>query len=160
VSYKVGDHVVYPNNGLAHVEAVVDCMIGGQPCPCYQLRILSSQTVVVVPVQNAEVVGLRRTIPRRQVAVVLERLRDERAPTANTWKGRFRENADRMRSGQLLEVADVLRDLTVLATSRTLSFREKLMLDKARDLVVHEIAAAAQLAPNRAAEMVAQALGH
>jgi CarD family transcriptional regulator len=158
LDFKVGDRVVYPNHGVALIERIEELTIAGQSWPCYQLRLVAANAVVVIPLHNAESVGLRRMIGRREVTSVLDRLREDRARGASDWKGRYKENSDRMRSGRLGDVAEVLRSLSFLARSRSLSFREKQMLDKARDLVVSEIAAVEKLEAIQASEMVDQAL--
>jgi CarD family transcriptional regulator len=159
MDYKVGERVVYPHHGVAVVEALQELTIGGAQWPCYQLRILSSNTVAVVPLRNARTVGLRRTADRREVAAVIERLGAAVVAATRDWKERFKENSERMRSGRLDDLAEVLKSLTAVAASRTLSFREKLMLDKARGLVVGEIAAVSRTSAEAAAAMVERALG-
>ena len=157
MDFKIGDQVVYPNHGVAVVEKIDALSIAGQQWPCYQLRIAANSALIVVPLQNAASVGLRRTIAKREVTGVLDRLREGSRASAD-WKGRFKENSDRMRSGRLGDVAEVLRSLSQLAKSRSLSFREKLMLDKARELVVSEIAAVEKLTEPKANEIVDEAL--
>lgn len=156
---KIGDNVVYPNHGVAVIERIDERQIGDQSWPCYHLRLVASSALVVVPLQNARTVGLRRTIKKKDVTDVLDRLRNEADGTSNNWKGRFKENSDRMRTGLLPDVADVLKSLSKLASTRSLSFREKLMLEKARELVVTEIAAVQKVEAGAASVLVDQALG-
>jgi len=138
--YKVGDCVIYPNHGVAMVEEIANTVAGGQGLTCLRLRILSNDATVVVPTQNLTSIGIRPTIGRNDVRAIFARLRATLPKATGDWKGRYKENSERMRSGQIAEVADVLRSLTSLAESKSLSYRERAMLDKARELVVGEIA--------------------
>ena len=159
MDFKIGDRVVYPSHGVAVVEGIEELDLGGALWPCYQLRLLNTNTGVVVPVQNVRSIGVRKTAARHEVTQALDRLRQDAALSNPDWKGRFKENTDRMRGGRLEDLVFVLKSLTLLATTRTLSFREKTMLDKARQLVVGEIAAGTRTTPEAAADLVRQALG-
>jgi hypothetical protein len=85
-------------------------------------------------------VGLRRAVGGEEVSRLFTLLGDGKIDSQQNWKGRFKDNSDRMRTGSLYDVVEVLKSLTFLAKSKTLSFREKRMLDRARFLVVSEIA--------------------
>jgi len=140
VPFKVGDRVVYPNHGIGVIEAIQNREIGGNNCSFFSLKIVANDTTVLIPTQNASNVGLRKTITRRDVDSLFELLKDDQKAGQSNWKGRFKENSDRMRSGSIFEVAEVLKALSFLSRSKTLSYREKRMLDKARQLVVMEVA--------------------
>ena len=95
--------------------------------------------MVLVPVGNADSVGLRRAIGDTEVDRLFRILGDGKIDSQQNWKGRFKDNSEKMRSGSIYDVADVLKSLTLLSKSKNLSFREKRMLDRARFLVVSEI---------------------
>ena len=139
MTFEVGDKVIYPNHGLGIVERIEEKTILGTTCGFYHLRILSNETVVLVPVTNAEGVGLRRAITDQEVERLFGILGDGKIDNHQNWKGRFKDNSDKMRSGSIFEVADVLKSLTFLSKSKSLSFREKRMLDRAKFLVVSEV---------------------
>src|SRR5438093_501924 len=94
---------------------------------------------VLVPLANVDGVGLRRAIGDGEVERLFTLLGDGKIDNHQNWKGRFKDNSDKMRSGSIYEVADVLKSLTFLAKSKSLSFREKRMLDRAKFLIVSEV---------------------
>jgi CarD family transcriptional regulator, regulator of rRNA transcription len=94
---------------------------------------------VLVPVTNVDGVGLRRAISDDEVERLFGLLGDGKIDNHQNWKGRFKDNSDKMRSGSIFEVADVLKSLTFLAKSKSLSFREKRMLDRAKFLIISEV---------------------
>jgi len=99
----------------------------------------ASDTTVLVPVDNVEGVGLRRAIGDHEVKKLFALLGNGKIDNHQNWKGRFKDNSDKMRTGSIYDVVDVLKSLTSLSKSKNLSFREKRMLDRARFLVVSEI---------------------
>jgi CarD family transcriptional regulator len=139
VTFQVGDKVIYPNHGLGVVERIEEKTILGTTCGFYHLRIMANETTVLVPLANADGVGLRRAITDEEVERLFVRLGDGKIDDHQNWKGRFKDNSDKMRTGDIYDVADVLKSLTFLAKSKSLSFREKRMLDRARFLIVSEI---------------------
>lgn len=140
MTFQVGDKVIYPNHGLGIVERIETKTIMGTTCGFYQLRMVANDTTVLVPVNNVSDVGLRRAVGGDEVSRLFTLLGDGKIDSQQNWKGRFKDNSDRMRTGSLYDVVEVLKSLTFLAKSKTLSFREKRMLDRARFLVVSEIA--------------------
>ena len=139
MGFKIGDKVIYPNHGLGVVEKVEEKTILGTTCGFFHLRILSNETTVLVPVANVDNVGLRRAITDEEVERLFQLLGDGKIDNHQNWKGRFKDNSDKMRTGSIYDMADVLKSLTFLAKSKSLSFREKRMLDRAKFLVVSEI---------------------
>lgn len=139
MGFKVGDKVIYPNHGLGVVEKVEDKTIFGTTCGFFHLRILSNETTVLVPVANVDNVGLRRAITDEEVERLFQLLGDGKIDNHQNWKGRFKDNSDKMRTGSIYDMADVLKSLTFLAKSKSLSFREKRMLDRAKALIISEI---------------------
>jgi CarD family transcriptional regulator len=139
VTFEVGDKVIYPNHGLGIVERIEEKTILGTTCGFYHLRIVANDTTVLVPVSNVDGVGLRRAIGDDDVERLFGLLGDGKIDNHQNWKGRFKDNSDKMRSGSIYEVADVLKSLTFLAKSKSLSFREKRMLDRAKFLIISEV---------------------
>jgi CarD family transcriptional regulator len=124
VSFQVGDKVIYPNHGLGVVEKIEEKTILGTTCGFFHLRILSNETTVLVPVVNVDNVGLRRAITDEEVERLFHLLGDGKIDNHQNWKGRFKDNSDKMRTGSIYDMADVLKSLTFLAKSKSLSFRE------------------------------------
>lgn len=142
MEFKVGDKVVYPNHGVGVIEQVASRPIGDEETSFYCLRILSTDSTVMVPVANTQTVGLRKVLTRRQFNQVLKTLREGEVTTYDDWKGRFQANSDKMRTGDIRAVAEVLKSLTILNEVKPLSYRERRMLDRARFLLVSELAEA------------------
>ena len=140
MTFDIGDKVIYPNHGLGVVQRIETRTIMGMTCGFYQLRMVSNDTTVLVPVENADNVGLRKAVGNQEIDRLFSLLSDGKIDTHQNWKGRFKDNSDRMRTGSLFDVVEVLKSLTYLARSKNLSFREKRMLDRAKFLVITEVA--------------------
>lgn len=139
VAFQVGDKVIYPNHGLGIVERIEEKTILGTTCGFFHLRIVSNETTVLVPVANVDNVGLRKAITDDEVEQLFSLLSDGKIDNHQNWKGRFKDNSDKMRTGSIYDMADVLKSLTFLSKSKSLSFREKRMLDRAKALIISEI---------------------
>ena len=138
MAFEIGDKVIYPNHGLGIIERLETKTIMGTTCGFYQLK-MANETTVFVPVDNVDGVGLRRAITSVEVELLFGQLGDGKIESHQNWKGRFKDNSDRMRTGSVYDVVEVLKSLTFLSKSKSLSFREKRMLDRAKFLVVSEI---------------------
>src|SRR5207247_5344563 len=109
----------------------------------YMLRIIDSDMTIMIPTENVQTVGLRRIIGKDMVAKVYRILRDKKVEIdQQTWNRRYREYTEKIKTGSVLEIAKVLRDLFVLKGDKELSFGERKMLDTARNLLVKELAIA------------------
>ncbi len=138
VAFEIGDKVIYPNHGLGVIERLETKTIMGTTCGFYQLK-MANETTVFVPVDNVDGVGLRRAVSDEEVSRLFSLLGDGKIESHQNWKGRFKDNSDRMRTGSIYDVVEVLKGLTFLSKSKSLSFREKRMLDRAKFLVISEI---------------------
>ena len=139
MAFQLGDKVIYPNHGLGIVERIEEKTILGTTCGFFHLRIVSNDTTVLVPVANVDNVGLRKAISDEEVDRLFTLLGDGKIDNHQNWKGRFKDNSDKMRTGSIYDMADVLKSLTFLSKSKSLSFREKRMLDRAKALIVSEV---------------------
>jgi CarD family transcriptional regulator len=140
MEFKLGEKVVYPNHGVGLIEQISFGYVNGKSERFYMLRIAASGLEVMVPQSNIESVGLRPVIRSTQAGAVLSFLEKGRSDSHHDWKHGFKENSDRMRTGSLMEVAVVLKGLVALSRTKPLSFREKKMLDRAKHLLVTELA--------------------
>ncbi len=138
--FKIGDKVVYPNHGLGIIEQIEKRATGDRMEEFLTLRIVANDSTVMVPRSNTTSVGLRRVVTRKEVEEVFDVLKDTKITLYDDWKGRFQENSDKMRTGSITEVARVFKSLSHLALQKNLSYRERRMLDKAKYLIVSEIA--------------------
>ena len=142
---RVGDKVVYPNHGVGVIEQISSRTIGATVEKFFTLKIQSSSLRVSIPLGNLHNVGLRRVIKNGEVQKIVDFLSTGKCENHTDWKFRFKENSDKMRTGSLLDVAVVLKSLLMLNQNKPLSFREKKMLDRARYLLVSEVALAKNL---------------
>jgi len=140
LQFKIGDKVVYPNHGLGVIEQIEKREIGDRMEEFLRLRIVGNDSTVMVPRGNTANVGLRPIVSRKEIESVFDVLKDTRIKVFDDWKGRFQENSDKMRTGSITEVAMVFKSLTHLSLQKNLSYRERRMLDRARYLIVSEIA--------------------
>ncbi len=141
--FTVGDKAVYPVHGVAEVVALEQRDIGGSKTPVYILKILDTGLKIMVPTTNAGSVGLRDLISSKQVKEVYSILRARDIPRdTQTWNRRYREYMEKIKTGSVFEIAEVMRDLCVLRTTKDLSFGERKMLDTARGLLIKELALA------------------
>ena len=143
MEFKVGDKAVYPGHGVGVVRSVETTDFDGIRVTLYILKILDNGMTIKVPIQNASALGMRNVINMTQVAKVYDVLRDRDVPAdTQTWNRRYRENLNKIQTGDPIEVGKVLRDLALLRKDKNLSFGERKMFDQARNLLVQEISVA------------------
>jgi CarD family transcriptional regulator len=134
---------VYPVHGVAEVIALEQRDFGGSQTPVYILKILDTGMKIVVPKANAGSVGLRDLITSKQVKEVISILKSRDIPRdTQTWNRRYREYMEKIKTGSVFEIAEVMRDLSVLRATKELSFGERKMLETARGLLLKELALA------------------
>ena len=158
--FKVGEMVVYPSQGVSVVEKIAKEVLAGTEMKCYHLRLVGSDSKVMVPVDNSERVGLRPLSEKKQVKKVMKRLKAAEGENAEDWKDRYRANLERIKTGDLDEIVDVLLCLAEVASRKTLSFRERKMYDHARQLLVNEVAEVDRRDVLKVEQQVEDALGH
>lgn len=137
---NIGQKVAYPNQGICLIEDIERKKIGNSSIDFYYLRVLSDNSTIFVPTQNAESVGIRPIIGSRQYKHLIDCLAEDFDEVSPDWKIRSREYNEKLQSGDVFEAADVLKKLTFLSLEKKLSFREQTLLEKSRFLVVSEIA--------------------
>lgn len=143
MSFKIGDRAVYPVHGVGIIEAIETKEICGGKQLFYVLRILGNGMTIMVPTNNVQRVGLRGVISAADIPRVYKILSRKDVEIENqTWNRRHREYTEKLKTGSVFEVAEVLRDLYLLKNEKDLSFGEKRMLDVAKNLLVKEISAA------------------
>jgi CarD family transcriptional regulator len=158
MDYKIGEKVVYPNHGVGVIEQISYGTLNGRTETYYMLRITSSSLKVMVPRSNAEAVGLRPVIRNGETEKVLGYIAKGKFNSHHDWKHRFKENSERMRTGSLIEVAAVLKSLVALSRTKPLSFREKKMLERAKYLLVTELATARNTTPETMESVLVKSL--
>ncbi len=158
LSFQVGDKVVYPNHGVGTIEQISSRTLGATVEKFYLLKIKASSLRVMVPFHNVGSVGLRRVIRNGEIQKIVDFLMDGKCCNHADWKYRFKENSEKMRTGSLMEVAVVLKSLLLLAQTKPLSFREKKMLERARYLLVSELAMAKNCDECQVEQLLSKAL--
>lgn len=140
MDFRVGQKVSYPNHGVCAVEAVESKQVSGDEIEFYTLRLLSNNSVIFVPRLNARSIGIRPIISSPQCQKVLKFLSEDFAEVPTDWKVRVRNYNAQILSGDIFEIAEVLKQLNFLTYSKQLSFREQRLFEKAKFLIVSELA--------------------
>jgi len=139
MTFQIGDKVVYPNQGVGTIENISSRSFGTAYEKFYLLRFGSNSVTVMVPFSNAANIGLRRVTKDREISRVLSYISHGSCDINSDWKARFKDNSEKMLSGNLLKVAEVFKSLLQLQLDKPLSFREKKMLERARHMLLSEI---------------------
>lgn len=143
IQFKVGDKAVCPAQGVAEVSEIVQKEIAGVKQSFYVLKIIDSNMKVMIPTSNASTIGLRGLVNERQIKVILSIIGETPPAHDNrTWNRRYRGFMEKIKTGNLFDIAEVFRDLSLLKNDKTLSFGERRMLELAKNLIVKEIAIA------------------
>ena len=142
MGYSVGDTVVYPHHGAGVVERTERRVLDGEPCEYLVLRMSCGDLVLLVPAARCREVGVRDVVSGADVERVLDVLRDRHGEKQGSWSRRFKENFERLRSGDVFQVAEVVRNLTVRDADGGLSAGERRMLVNAKQLLLSELSVA------------------
>lgn len=158
MTFQVGEKVVYPNHGVGTIENISSRSFGTQSEKFYLLRLSYNSLTVMVPFSHVGNVGLRKVTKNGEVTKMLAFLAAGECKRCPDWKDRFKENSAKMQGGSLLEVAEVLKTLVILQSLKPLSFREKKMLERARLMMMSELATSRGLSESEAVELMGKAL--
>lgn len=155
-----GDHAVYPGHGVGEVVSVETKEILGSKQTFYSIRILETGMKIMVPKDNAQTVGLRPIVSKTEAAKVIEILKETNVKIDNqTWNRRYRDYMEKIKTGSVYEIAEVLRDLFLLKVDKELSFGERKMLDTARNLLLRELSLATSTDEMKKQEDIAAIFG-
>jgi CarD family transcriptional regulator len=158
LGFKVGEKLVYPNHGVTVVEQIGESPVFGTDDTYYHLRLLANNSRLMVPIGNIDRVGLRRLYQQKEIKGLLSLLEERVAKSHTDWKGRYRENLEKMKTGRLEDVAEVLKNLNEVSKKKSLSFREKKMYDRAKYLIVSEVAIVKGIPELEAEKVIEKAL--
>jgi len=138
--FQIGALAVYPAHGVGIIESIQDREVAGFHQKFYIMRLLDTDMIIMIPTRNAQNIGLRTVIDCQAVNEIFDILK-ERPTRLNhqTWNRRYRDYMEKIKTGSLFRVAEVLRDLTLLKSEKELSFGERKMLDTAKNLLVKEL---------------------
>lgn len=138
--YKLGDNVVYPMHGAGKIESVEEKEILGEFKKYYILKMPIGEIKLMIPVDNVNNMGLRNIIDKDKINEVFDILKQEVEKNNSNWNKRYRENMDKMRTGDIFKIAHIVRDLYYRDKERGLSTGEKKMLSNAKQMIISEIA--------------------
>jgi CarD family transcriptional regulator len=156
--FKVGDSVIYPQHGAAVIEGLQDREVGGETREYLVLKLTYGDLTLMVPRDNCQEVGIREVCSSDDVDGVFDILRTGESSTQGNWSRRFKGNIERLQSGDIFQVAEVVRDLTVRDREKGLSAGEKRMLQRSRQILVSELVLACHCDEDKATLLVDEAL--
>jgi CarD family transcriptional regulator len=139
VEFELGDHVVYPHHGAGKVLKKEEMEILGERREYLTIKILHNDMTVRVPTENAALAGLRRVIDEETVKKVLDVLRDEVSEMPKNWNRRFKHNRDKIKTGDIYELAEVVRNLSLRENEKGLSTGEKQMFTRTKKILASEL---------------------
>jgi CarD family transcriptional regulator len=158
MTFEIGDKVVYPNQGVGTIENISSRSFGSALERFYLLRFGCNSMTVLVPFSHAANIGLRRVTKDREISRVLSFISHGSFPITPDWKVRYKENTEKMQSGDLLRAAEVFKSLVQIHIDKPLSFREKKMLERARHMLVAEISTSRRIPEITALAVLQRAL--
>lgn len=149
--FKVGDLAVYPAHGVGIIQSIEKKETSGGKQIFYIIKIVETGAIIMLPISNIEAVGLRRVVDKAVLPKVYRILKNKKEPANDnqTWNRRYREYMEKIKSGCVMEVASVMRELHLLKSSKELSFGERKMLDIAKGLLVKELAITKNIAEGK-----------
>lgn len=138
-NFLIGDKVIYPNQGIGIIEDIQEEKYFGEEFHIYHLRIVANDTLILVPASNTDEIGIRKLESEEKIEKIYGFIRNGMIDVTMNWKGRYKEHLNLMKTGCLEDVALVLKSLYYLNLIKPLSFREKKMMEKAKEMLVSEI---------------------
>lgn len=156
--FQIGDKVVHPMHGAGIVDSIVQEKVNGVMEDYYLLKLPNRSMVVMIPVKTSSEVGLRPVVPQERADEVLSSIPTIQVEMISNWNRRYRDNLERLKSGDLTEVARVIKGLTMRDRKRGLSTGERKMLNSARDILISEVVMAKGMEEEEAAAALDAAL--
>ena len=156
--FRKGDKVIYPHHGAAVIEELTEREFQGEKRKYLVLRLAHGDLTLMVPVDSTEEVGIREVVSKREVRKVLDVLRERESRQPSNWSRRYKTNIEKIRSGDVYQVAEVVRNLAIREGEKGLSAGEKRMLTKARQILISELVFAVGATEDKAEDMVDKVL--
>ncbi len=156
--YKIGEKVVYPVHGVGTVEAIEKKLILGKKEEYYVIRMVSNDMKVMIPVKNEKSTGIRSITGKNGIKKILGILKDSGGELERDWKLRYENNFNKVKSGNIADVAEVVRDLFQRGSGQELSTMERRLYENAYNLVAYEVASSKEVDIETANNIVSEAL--
>ena len=156
--FKVGETVVYPHHGAARIEEIKKRTVRGEEKLYLKLKVAQGDLVIEVPADNCDLVGVRDVVDKEGLDRVFDVLRAAHVEEPTNWSRRYKANLEKLHSGDVMKVSEVVRDLWRRERDRGLSAGEKRMLAKARQILVSELALAEKTNEDKAEAMLDEVL--
>ncbi len=137
--YHIGEKVVYPMHGAGVIEDIEEKKILGDTRRYYILRVPFGNMKIMIPIDNSECIGVRSVVSEKNMEDVISVLKEDSSSMSGNWNRRYRENMDKLKTGEAIEVAEVVRDLGRMEKGKKLSTGEKKMLANAKQIMLSEI---------------------
>jgi len=137
--FKVGDKIVYPNHGAGTIVSIETKTILGEEKKYYIMKLPIGDMKVMIPVKNINDIGIRNVIEEKEADEVLKLLKGEKSKMSQNWNRRYRANMEKLKTGDIYEVAEVVRNLTIRDHEKGLSTGEKKMLNNSRQILISEL---------------------
>lgn len=158
--FDIGDKIVYPMHGAGTIESIEEKEILGEKRKYYIMRMPIGDMKVMVPIDNVEEVGVREVINEMEMKRVIEVLKGDRTSMPQNWNRRYRINMDKIKSGDVFEIAGVVRNLMLLDIEKGLSTGERKMLSDAKQMLVSEIVLSSDLTIEETEELVVETISY
>ncbi len=158
MNFSVGETVVYPHHGAALIEEINTRTIRGEERTYLKLKVAQGDLTIEVPADNVDMVGVRDVVDKKGLEEVFDVLREPHIEEPTNWSRRYKANVEKLASGDIKKVAEVVRDLWRRDQDRGLSAGEKRMLSKARQILTSELALAKDVDQERADEILDEVL--
>jgi len=155
--YKIGDRVVYPMHGAGIIESIEEKEILGEKRQYYILKLPVGDMKVMIPINNCREIGLREVIDSDGVQKVMGILKEQSSNMSTNWNRRYRANLEKIKSGNIYEVAEVVRNLINRDREKGLSSGERKMLENARQILLSELVLATELEEDGAKSLIESA---
>lgn len=156
--FKVGDKVVYPMHGAGIIEAIEEKEVLGEKQTYYIMRLPIGGMTVMIPTEGAEQIGLRPVVDEQTLDEVFEALRADKTPMSSNWNRRYRANTEKLKTGDIFEVSEVVRNLTIRDREKGLSTGERKMLDNSRQILLSELVLAKGVSEEEAEQLLEEVL--
>lgn len=156
--YSVGDKVLYPTHGAGVIDSIEEKTLLGEKKSYYTMRMPVGDMKVMVPLESADAAGLRRVVSKSEAENVIKKLATDEPYENSSWNRRFRENSEKIRSGNIYLVASVVRALTIRERERGLSTGEKKMLSDSRQILISELVLSLDKTKEEVSEMIEKSI--